>query len=141
VERDITVLLLRLGLLAVLYFFLFQLLVVLWRDLRAPERGIGRTQAGASLDLLDAAAANGPATFPLGALTSLGRGPQNSIVLADQSVSAEHALISSRLGQWWVEDIGSTNGSFLNDERLTQPAVIQTGDIIRLGVVRLRVRL
>jgi FHA domain len=143
VERDVTILLLRLGLLAVLYFFLFQLLVVMWRDLRQPAGTVRPEQPVSGLDVLEAAASGKVVgeTLPLEAVTSLGRSAQNTIILADQSVSAEHALVSYRLGQWWVEDLRSTNGSYLNDLRIEQPTVIHTGDVVRFGAVRLRVRL
>ncbi len=92
--------------------------------------------------LTPAGKANRPAErWPLPAITGLGRSTHNAIVLADQSVSGEHALVSFRLGQWWIEDLGSTNGTFINDAPVEQPTVIHTGDILRLGSVRLRVRL
>jgi pSer/pThr/pTyr-binding forkhead associated (FHA) protein len=144
-EREVTILLLRLGLVAVLYFFLFQLLVVLWRDLK-PQTAPGaspRIAAGPALEVIDAAA-SGRATgdsLVLQTITSLGRSEQNMVTLADPGISADHALVSYRLGQWWVEDVGSTNGTFLNDVLVEQPTVIHSGDVIRLGMVRLRVRI
>ena len=142
-ERDVTILLLRLALLAALYFFVFQLLVALWRDLRQPAGHAHQDQAPAGLDVLDPAATGKELgeTLALEAISGLGRAPHNAIVLADPSVSAEHALVSYRLGQWWVEDLGSTNGTHVNDTRVEQPTVIHTGDVLRLGSVRLRVRL
>lgn len=142
-ERDVTILLLRLAFLAVLYFFLFQLLVVLWRDLRVPVAPVAAAPPVPALDVLVAAAtgkASGEA-LTLAAVTSLGRALHNTVILADPSVSAEHALVSYRLGQWWVEDLGSTNGTFLNDAPVEQPTVIHTGDLLRFGAVQVRVRL
>lgn len=140
---DVTILLLRLAFLAVLYVFLFQLLIIMWRDLRAPAPPVQQAPAGPALDVL-APAATGKLigeALSLAAVTSLGRGVQNTIVLADPSVSTEHALVTYRLGQWWIEDLGSTNGTHLNDTLVDQPTVIHTGDILRLGSVQVRVRL
>ncbi len=141
-ERDILVFILRLGLLAVLYFFLFQLLIVLWRDLRAPVVTTPE-KPPAALEVLnpgDSGLAVGD-LLPLTIATGIGRSEANTIVLSDPSVSAEHALLSYRLGQWWVEDRGSTNGTLVNDMRIEQPTVLATGDVIRLGAVLLRARL
>jgi hypothetical protein len=140
-ERDVLILVLRLGLAAVLYFFLFQLLVVIWRDMAPPAPPPSPEKAAAAVEILDPA---GSGRMPgeqiaLEAVTSVGRGPENTLMLPDASVSGRHALISYRLGQWWVEDLGSTNGTFINDVRVDQPTVISTGDIVRLGAVRLRV--
>jgi len=142
VERDLTILLLRIGLVAVLYFFLFQLFVVLWRDLRQPAAAPHAVPTHGLIVLEPAGSGQAAGeTIALQAITSLGRSELNTIVLADQSVSAEHALASYRLGQWWIEDLGSTNGTFINDMGVEQPTVLRTGDVIRLGSVRLRAQL
>lgn len=142
-ERDVTILLLRLGLVAVIYFFLFELLVVLWRDLHSPVRPVAPAQQpSAALELVepgDTGRSMGE-TVALEAVTRLGRAQQNTVILADSSVSGEHALVSYRLGRWWVEDLESRNGTYINDMRVEQPTVLTTGDVLRLGVVRLRVR-
>ncbi len=139
-ERDVVVFLLRLALTAVLYLFLLQLLVVLWRDLRQPATALQQPAAGPQLHLLDPGmSGRAPGdVIALEAVTSLGRAAQNTIVLKDPSVSAEHALISHRLGQWWIEDLGSKNGTLVNGLRLDQPTVLQTGDVIGIGAVHLR---
>lgn len=143
-ERDVTILVLRIGLAAVLYFFLFQLLLVLWRDLRPQSTASPAPQAaiGPALAVIDPAGSGRTAadTIPLQTINSLGRSPQNTIVLNDSSVSADHALVSYRLGQWWVEDVGSRNGTYLNDVRIDQPTVIHGGDVVRVGLVSLGVR-
>jgi len=144
VERDIIILLLRLGLLAILYVFLFELFVILWRDLRPPTTSLRPEQPDVPwLEILEPAASGRTVgeQIPLQPMTGIGRGEANSIVLADPSVSAEHALISQRLGHWWIEDLDSTNGTFINDVRIDQPTVLGSGDIVRLGTVRLRVHI
>ncbi|NLE99729.1 MAG: FHA domain-containing protein, partial [Anaerolineales bacterium] len=55
--------------------------------------------------------------------------------------SAQHALLTWREGQWWLEDLGSRNGTQLNDELVDAPTVVVTGDIIRIGRARLKVEL
>ena len=75
---------------------------------------------------------------PLLPITSLGRSPTNSITITDTFASSEHAMISLKNGQWWLEDRNSRNGTMLNDRPVTQPTVITQGDIIGIGQMRLR---
>ena len=58
--------------------------------------------------------------FPLLPVTRIGRAEHNTIVLEDAFVSAEHALLTRREGQWWLEDLNSRNGTLLNDLAITE---------------------
>ncbi len=80
-------------------------------------------------------------TYPLLPLTSLGRSPTNSIPIPDTFASSEHAMVTLRDGQWWLEDRQSRNGTTLNDLPVTQPVVITQGDVIGIGTVRFHVEL
>ena len=64
----------------------------------------------------------------------VGRGAENAIRLdADTTVSSRHATIDSRTDGLWVEDAGSTNGTFVNGARVTSARRLQPGDVIRIG--------
>lgn len=78
-------------------------------------------------------------TFPLLPVTSVGRGAGNTIVLADGYASSEHALITRRNGQWYLQDQGSRNGTLLNDVPVVDTAVVSAGDIIAIGGTLLKV--
>jgi pSer/pThr/pTyr-binding forkhead associated (FHA) protein len=70
---------------------------------------------------------------------TFGRGPQNDIALSgDDFASAKHARIEPRRDGVWVEDIGSTNGTFLNGIKLTRPRKLTAGDVVRVGETELR---
>jgi hypothetical protein len=71
--------------------------------------------------------------------TTIGRAPDNVIVVGDAVVSAHHAAIALRNDGWWVEDLGSTNGTLVNDEPLAGPAPVGSGDEIQVGPARFRV--
>ncbi|NWG15946.1 MAG: FHA domain-containing protein [Chloroflexi bacterium] len=80
-------------------------------------------------------------TYPLLALTSLGRAPTNTIPISDHFASGEHALLAMRDGQWWLEDRNSRNGTTLNDVPVTEPVVIMQGDVIGIGQMKFRFEL
>lgn len=70
----------------------------------------------------------------------IGRGNDAAIRLDDDYVSTRHARIVSSSGQWFVEDLGSTNGTYLGTQRITQPVPVGLGSQIRVGktIVELR---
>lgn len=63
----------------------------------------------------------------------LGRDTNCDLSVMDEALSAHHARITFHHGQWWLEDLNSTNGTFLNHEKLTTPAVVITGDEFKCG--------
>lgn len=80
-------------------------------------------------------------SIELSPLTTIGRNSRNSVVLNDNFVSGNHALLSWRDNQWWIEDLGSRNGTKLNDVDLTDPVIISPGDIITIGVIQFKLEL
>ena len=77
--------------------------------------------------------------FPLLPVTSIGRARGNTVVIDDSYVSSQHVLITHRGKQWWLEDLGSRNGTLLNDLPITESVVISNGDVIALGDTRFRI--
>jgi pSer/pThr/pTyr-binding forkhead associated (FHA) protein len=69
----------------------------------------------------------------------IGRDPACDCLLEDQTVSTRHAHLSFHHNQWWLEDLGATNGTLLNQALVTSPVVITEGDQIRCGQVVLDV--
>jgi len=63
----------------------------------------------------------------------LGRAPTNDLVLPRVDVSGHHAMLYRDDGRVWLKDLGSSNGTFVNDRRVRQPATVTVGDRIRLG--------
>ena len=71
---------------------------------------------------------------------AVGRGGQNEVPLdGDEFASAEHARFEARRDGLWVEDVGSTNGTFVNGARVTTPRRLSKGDIVRVGQTDLKV--
>jgi pSer/pThr/pTyr-binding forkhead associated (FHA) protein len=76
------------------------------------------------------------------AALTFGRGTQNDVQLQrDEYASSTHARIEPRRDGVWLEDIGSTNGTYLNGIRLTRPKRLTAGDIVRIGETELRYEL
>lgn len=117
-----------------LYAFLAALLVFLWRDERRAAVG-AMGPPPAHLLRLDG---EKPAGFKLSASSLVGRAADNAIRLDDPLVSAYHARLSFVGGQWIVEDLGSRNGTQINDLPVEGPVVLATGDILRIGGIELR---
>ena len=70
----------------------------------------------------------------------IGRGPDAAIRLDDDYVSTRHARIASADDQWFVEDLGSTNGTYVGSARITQPTTLQLGSKVRIGKTTLELR-
>ncbi len=140
-------LLVRAVLLILLYAFLGGVALVVWLDFRRAGRpGVaavsGASTPAARLIVLDPGGSDRPpgSSLPLAPVTSIGRDLDNEVVLHDATVSGRHAVVLRRDGAWWVEDLGSTNGSFLNGDtvRPELPALVRSGDTVQFGAVRLR---
>ena len=133
----IAIWILRLAFLALLYVFLGAVVRVLLRDLRAAAR-----EPVSALGRLVVVASPGEpgvgTVFPADAVTTIGRDVNNTIVLDDVFVSGEHAVLTFRGRGWSLEDLGSTNGTFLNGEPVTGVAPASFGDEVTIGGVRLR---
>ncbi|MBE3577345.1 MAG: FHA domain-containing protein [Limnochordales bacterium] len=68
----------------------------------------------------------------------IGRGPENDVQVHDAYVSSRHLRMYAEAGMVYVQDLGSRNGTFVNNKRLTAPVALDAGDEIRLGETRLR---
>jgi pSer/pThr/pTyr-binding forkhead associated (FHA) protein len=69
-----------------------------------------------------------------GATATIGRSPNNQIAIPERHVSRQHAVVSFRDGIFMISDLGSANGTFVNDKQLTDPFPLAHGDVIRLYV-------
>ena len=129
---------LRIAFVALIYLFFVLLVRALWRDLRSAV-GTAGTPLGRLVVISSPEAVPQVGTsIPLDAVTTLGREVNNSIVLDDDLISAEHALLTFRGRAWYLEDRGSTNGTYLNGQRIDRLAPLGYGDEIQLGEVRVR---
>jgi hypothetical protein len=140
---------LKYGLFALLFLFV-------WRSMRWAVRGLTvepvpsgrRSRKGGGV----AARPVGPTavivrppegkarTVKLAASMTIGRAPECELLIDDTYASSQHARLFGKNGSWYLEDLGSTNGTFVNDQRLAAPAMVQQGDKIRIGTTVLELR-
>jgi hypothetical protein len=134
----LTVWVVRLLFLGLLYLFLFRIARALVGDLRSAAR-----EPGAELGrLVVVASPEGEppegSSLALDAIATIGRDVNNAIVVEDAFVSAEHAVLTFRGRAWYVEDLESTNGTFVNGAPVEGVVPLGFGDVVQVGQVRLR---
>ena len=107
----------------------------------APERVDAPAQRAARAgDALVLTLGTPPVTFTVTKTTAtLGRGQENTIRLDDLSVSRRHARIAFRQGGYWLSDLGSMGGTWVNGTRLSAPRRLAAGEVIDIGLLRLTV--
>lgn len=77
--------------------------------------------------------------FPIVGSCSIGRSSSNAVVLKDERVSRRHAILHSQNeGQFWLVDLGSANGTYLNGRRVSQPTILRSGDRIQIAAAVFR---
>ena len=110
-------------------------LLVLADGMGGPAGGdIASSVALAHLVPLDTDSHPADSMLPLGeAPIVIGRSPACTLVLEDEYASSRHAALTPQSDGWWIEDLSSRNGTFIDDERLNTPRQLKVGDIIRIG--------
>ena len=125
------VLILRILLAICLYAFAGYAFYLLWKALRQAAAG---PLGGAPVLILQPVEKHDRDALHIEAgEIEVGREKTCGLCLEDKSVSSRHALLSYHNKQWWVEDLGSTNGTYLNDMPVTTPTVLVTGDSLAFG--------
>jgi hypothetical protein len=150
---DEVLLVLKIAFLVLLYLFIWRIVRTGARDLRLPQEsfilapsspaGIHASRPGphtGRLVVVKSPVLEEGEDFEVNsAQLTIGRGGQNDIAIdADEYASARHARFEPRKDGVWVQDLGSTNGTYLNGAKLGHPRRLTQGDIIRVGETDLR---
>ncbi|SHN46796.1 FHA domain-containing protein FhaB/FipA [Cryptosporangium aurantiacum] len=152
----------RFGFLALLWVFVFAVVGVIRRDLTgarqprlvATPRGVplappgrpakvkrGRGDAGVPRTLVVTEGALTGTRITLSDLPiTLGRADDSTLVLNDDYASAQHARLVPRAGEWLIEDLGSTNGTYLGQTKISGPTPVPLGAPIRIGRTSIELR-
>jgi pSer/pThr/pTyr-binding forkhead associated (FHA) protein len=134
---EIAFLVLRILLAAVLYAFLGWALYLLWIRLRQQSQTM-EVAPVPGISLLLRPEADQVFRFTRSEVI-IGRQPGSDLRLDDGTISARHARLAYHHGQWWLEDLHSKNGTFLNQERVSSATVLTSGDGLRCGGVELEI--
>jgi len=140
-------------LLVLLYLFVARAVRAVVRDVVLPRSDAGFLPEGAravprepvapaqTLELVVHPPSGRPQVIPLdGEDVTFGRAPTATVVLADQFASDEHARVYLSGSDWYVSDLGSTNGTYVNQRRVTERHALAPGDQISMGKTTVQVR-
>ena len=148
---------LRIGFVGVLWLFLGFLLYVLWQEIRGQDLAYANSSdwplaaKGSALkrwllrtkpsELVVRTGTSQGLRIPLsGNLVSIGRSDDNTLILDEEFVSDHHARLRVRDDSWWLEDLSSTNGTWVKGERLTLARPLKVGWLFGIGDVVIEVR-
>ncbi len=135
------VLTLRIAMAIALFTFLGWAFFTLWQDLRHQANKLATLKIPTiNLEMLSGQEEIFQNRFSENEIV-IGRDKNCDLHVPDERVSAHHAHITFHHGQWWLEDLNSTNGTFLNREKIIIPTVLITGDEIQCGDTLFRVRI
>jgi len=144
---------LKYGLFALLFLFI-------WRSMRWVVRGLSVADASAAAErggrrprdatptlppgpstlTVQGQGDAKPRTVKLSASMTVGRAAECELRLDDTYTSQQHARLFAKNNSWFVEDLGSTNGTFVNEQKLAAPALLQPGDKVRVGQTIMELR-
>lgn len=128
-------LLLRLGAVLLLYVFIWRIAVVIRRDLREQPAAFTAPSDPARLVVLQSQLQHLPVGLVIAVEGSctLGRANDNQLTLNEPFISGHHAQIFWEDGAWHVRDLGSTNGTWINERKIDRISVLRSGDTLQLG--------
>ena len=127
------VLILRIALAIALYAFLGRILLTLWQELKQQGEFLSsQKKPGIHIHALMESGRDIQHRFIQSEVT-IGRDPNCDFPIIDEAISAHHARISYHHSQWWLEDLGSTNGTFIGKNQVTVPTVLITSDQFKCG--------
>ena len=116
--------------LAFLYVFVFWALTVVLSDNAFADRMPGAGQTS-KIRIVDSP--SGPASYAIGDSAFIGRAPDSDVRLDDGAASAKHARVGRQGRHWMIEDLGSSNGTFVDGQRLVGKRRLRPGDRIKIG--------
>ena len=150
VNVDEALLGLKIAFLVLLYVFIWRIVRTASKDMRLPQESFVLTpegsrerrsrQAAGKLRVLQSPALTTGHTIGIDSSPiQVGRGGQNDVAIErDEFASSNHARFTPRRDGVWIEDVGSTNGTFVNGEHVDEPRRLNPGDVVRVGETDLR---
>lgn len=151
VDVDQALLALKIGFLVLLYLFIWMIVRSATRDIRSvPQESIVLSAADAAeararvlprarLVVVSSPTLAVGTSVELRGPTPVGRAVECALRIDDDYVSSTHAVLEARTDGLWIEDAGSTNGTYVNGAQVTSPRRLDRGDVVRIGQTELQV--
>lgn len=120
---------------AIVYMIIFTALRIMNKDIKGGTRKRSQKKA-AGLEIIEPGNSYNlkrGGVIPLQGQITIGRKEDNTFMLDDPYVSGKHARIYAKSGDYIIEDLGSTNGTLVNDDQIEGKKYLETGDIIKIG--------
>lgn len=136
----IVVFILRIILAASLFVFIGIMFITIWRQLKTQIKLLS-PEINNVLRLIPVETEQIDTIEIKQAEVIVGRDPNNKIYIPDETISAQHCRIYISDQQWWINDLNSTNGTYLNDEIIDRPCVLTDGDMIMFGQVKFSIHI
>lgn len=116
-----------------IYIIIYYALKIMYKDIKQGER---RGKKSIGLEVIEIGRCYNlkvGAIIPVNSSLTIGRDDKNNLVLVDKFVSSNHAIIKLKNDRYYIEDLKSTNGTLLNDNRITQREWLKNKDMIQIG--------
>jgi hypothetical protein len=126
----------RFAIIAIVYIIIFLALRIMYKDIKGGGRKKELKKKSFGLEILETGKNSNlkkGGIIPIRGELTIGRRNNNSLILEDQFVSGSHARIFVKNTDYMIEDLGSTNGTVVNEERLEGRAILRAGDEIEIG--------
>ena len=128
---------LRFGLALSLYAFLTVTIVIVWKEMQQQAKSsLQKMIPRIQLSIGNDEGENKVQQFSRSPVI-IGRDPMCDYIVTNETVSSRHASVFFEMGQWWVEDLGSSNGTFINEQLVEMKTVLTIRDRLRCGQVEI----
>lgn len=125
----------------IIYIIIIIALKIMYKDMKSGDRSRRNRMGNYGLEILNPGNSSNlkkGAVIPVNGVVTIGRKPDNTLILDDPYASSYHAKIYIKNGECIIEDLGSTNGTMLNGEKIKNKEYLLSGDEITIGSVILR---
>lgn len=136
---DILIWIMRFVLLGLIYLFLYKVIKVIYSDLKGSKPRKGFNAGIEVVEVTSLCPISKGSVYPLHQMTSIGRSQDNTIVLNCEYVSGSHARIYLKHNSYILKDLDSTNGTYLNGNKVDRPITVRNNDLISIGGVVFKV--
>ncbi len=127
-----------LAIIIIIYIIIVVTLMIMYRDLKGARKGNKKPAIKLGFEVINAGINNSlkeGSVIPITNGISIGRKPENTLILSDEFVSGNHAKIFVKDEECYLEDLNSTNGTYVNNEKIKGKVLLEIEDEVKIGTV------